>query len=103
MRKEHLHEGPNSPRESRTLFAVRMIGRTQSMPLAIHLGFDRDVGVGLVLSVILLLVSTLLLPAIRCLERNALVRDEGTLRLRGEGIATGGRSRCPRLSHRLVE
>jgi ABC-type sulfate transport system permease component len=44
------------------------------MPLAIYLGFERDVGVALALSVLLLLVSMLLLLAIRSLERNALAR-----------------------------
>jgi molybdate transport system permease protein len=56
------------------LFAGNMAGRTQTMPLAIYLGFERDVGVALALSVLLLLVSTLLLLAIRRLERNALER-----------------------------
>ncbi|MCX6070138.1 MAG: ABC transporter permease subunit [Chloroflexi bacterium] len=56
------------------LFAGNMAGRTQTMPLAIYLGFERDVGVALALSVLLLLVSTLLLLAIRSLERNALER-----------------------------
>jgi molybdate transport system permease protein len=54
------------------LFAGNMAGRTQTMPLAIYLGFERDVGVALALSVLLLLVSTLLLLTIRRLERNVL-------------------------------
>jgi ABC-type sulfate transport system permease component len=51
-----------------------MAGRTQTMSLAIYLGFERDVGVALALSVLLLLVCTLLLLAIRRLECNALER-----------------------------
>jgi len=54
------------------LFAGNMAGRTQTMPLAIYLGFERDIGVALALSVLLLLVSALLLLALRRLERNAL-------------------------------
>jgi molybdate transport system permease protein len=57
------------------LFAGNMAGRTQTMPLAIYLGFERNVGVALALSVLLLLVSGLLLLALRRLERNALERD----------------------------
>jgi len=57
------------------LFAGNMAGRTQTMPLAIYLGFERDVGVALALSVLLLLVSALLLLALRRLERNALDRS----------------------------
>jgi molybdate transport system permease protein len=56
------------------LFAGNMAGRTQTMPLAIYLGFERNVGVALALSVLLLLVSALLLLAIRRLERSALER-----------------------------
>jgi molybdate transport system permease protein len=54
------------------LFAGNLAGRTQTMPLAIYLGFERDVGVALALSVLLLLVSSLLLLALRRLERSAL-------------------------------
>ena len=50
------------------LFAGNMPGRTQTMPLAIYLGFERDVGVALALSVLLLLGSGLLLLALRRLE-----------------------------------
>lgn len=57
------------------LFAGNMAGRTQTMPLAIYLGFERDVGVALALSVLLLLVSALLLLVLRRLERNALERE----------------------------
>ncbi len=75
VRKKHLPEGPNSPRESKTLSAVGIVGCTQTMPLAIYPGFERDVGVALALSVLLLLVSALLLLALRRLERNALVSE----------------------------
>lgn len=51
------------------LFAGNMAGVTQTMPLAIYLGFERDVGVALALSVLLLLVSSVLLVALRRLER----------------------------------
>jgi molybdate transport system permease protein len=50
------------------LFAGNMPGRTQTMPLAIYLGFEREVGVALALSVVLLLVSGILLLALRRLE-----------------------------------
>jgi molybdate transport system permease protein len=50
------------------LFAGNMPGKTQTMPLAIYLGFERDVGVALSLSVVLLFTSSLLLIALRRLE-----------------------------------
>jgi len=50
------------------LFAGNMPGRTQTMPLAIYLGFERDIGVALALSVILMTVSAVLLVALRRLE-----------------------------------
>ena len=53
------------------LFAGNMAGKTQTMPLAIYLGFERDVGVALALSVLLLFVSGILLVALRRLERAA--------------------------------
>ena len=51
------------------LFAGNMAGRTQTMPLAIYLGFERDVGVALALSVLLLFASSVLLLGLRRLER----------------------------------
>ncbi len=51
------------------LFAGNMPGRTQTMPLAIYLGFESNVGVALALSVILLGVSAVLLFALRRFER----------------------------------
>jgi molybdate transport system permease protein len=50
------------------LFAGNMEGVTQTMPLAIYLGFERSLGVALALSVILVLVSFFLLFIIRSLE-----------------------------------
>jgi hypothetical protein len=81
--------------------AGNMAGRTRTMPLAIYLGFERDVGVARALSV--LLVSTLLFLALRRLERSAPVREQRPLHLWGEGIATDIRSRCQRPPHRLLE
>ena len=54
------------------LFAGNMPGRTQTMPLAIYLGLERDLGVALALSVILLGVSGLLLFVLRRFERSSL-------------------------------
>ncbi len=53
------------------LFAGNLVGRTQTMPLAIYLGLERDLGVALVLSALLLVVSLLLLAALRRLENVA--------------------------------
>ena len=50
------------------LFAGNMEGVTQTMPLAIYLGFERSLGVALALSVVLIVVSILLLLIIRSLE-----------------------------------
>jgi molybdate transport system permease protein len=55
------------------LFAGNMPGRTQTMPLAIYLGLERDVGAALALSVILLGVSALLLFALRRFEREPIL------------------------------
>jgi len=51
------------------LFAGNLVGRTQTMPLAIYLGLERDLGVALALSALLLVVSVLLLVALRRLEK----------------------------------
>jgi molybdate transport system permease protein len=53
------------------LFAGNLEGRTQTMPLAIYLGFERGLGVAVALSVLLVLVSVLLLEVVRRLERAA--------------------------------
>jgi len=50
------------------LFAGNLEGRTQTMPLAIYLGFEHSIGIAIVLSVILLLVSVVLLAVLRHLE-----------------------------------
>lgn len=52
------------------LFAGNLMGRTQTMPLAIYVGLESDRGVAVALSLILLLVSALLLALLRTLERN---------------------------------
>jgi molybdate transport system permease protein len=51
------------------LFAGNLEGVTQTMPLAIYLGFERDLGVAIALSVLLVGVSVILLSATRRLER----------------------------------
>lgn len=50
------------------LFAGNLEGKTQTMPLAIYVGFEQGLGIALVLSMILLLVSVVLLTLIRRLE-----------------------------------
>lgn len=52
------------------LFAGNLEGVTQTMPMAIYLGFERNLGVALALSVLLVVVSALLLGLTRTLERN---------------------------------
>jgi molybdate transport system permease protein len=51
------------------LFAGNLEGVTQTMPLAIYLGFESNLGLAVALSVVLILVSVLLLALIRRLER----------------------------------
>ena len=51
------------------LFAGNLEGVTQTMPMAIYLGFERNIGVALSLSVVLITVSTLLLLLTRKLEK----------------------------------
>ncbi len=50
------------------LFAGNLEGKTQTMPLAIYVGFEQGLGIALVLSVILLAVSLVLLAFLRRLE-----------------------------------
>lgn len=50
------------------LFAGNLPGVTQTMPLAIYLGFERNLDVAVILSVELILVSTLLLLVVRKLD-----------------------------------
>jgi len=53
------------------LFAGNLPGRTQTMPLAIFIGFQQDLGVALALAAILLLVSGLVLAVLRKVESEA--------------------------------
>ena len=53
------------------LFAGNLEGKTQTMPLAIYVGFEQGLGIALVLSVILLAVSLILLTLLRRLELNS--------------------------------
>jgi len=51
------------------LFAGNLEGVTQTMPMAIYLGFERNLGVALALSVMLVVVSVSLLALTRRLEK----------------------------------
>lgn len=51
------------------LFAGNLEGVTQTMPLAIYLGFERNLDVAVALSVMLVLVSVLLLAIMRWLDK----------------------------------
>ncbi len=53
------------------LFAGNLEGKTQTMPLAIYVGFEQGLGIALVLSVILLAVSLVLLALVRSLEHHS--------------------------------
>jgi len=50
------------------LFAGNLEGVTQTMPMAIYLGFERNIGIALALSVVLVLVSIFLLMITRRLD-----------------------------------
>ena len=50
------------------LFAGNLEGKTQTMPLAIYIGFEENIHIALVLSVMLLAVSVILLALLRKLE-----------------------------------
>lgn len=50
------------------LFAGNLEGVTQTMPMAIYLGFERSLGVAVALSVMLVIVSIVLLSVMRKLE-----------------------------------
>ena len=56
------------------LFAGNMEGVTQTMPLAIYIGFEQSVNIALALSFILVLVSFLLLLTIRWLDNSKVWR-----------------------------
>lgn len=51
------------------LFAGNLEGVTQTMPMAIYLGFERNLGVALALSVMLIVVSVILLVLTRIVEK----------------------------------
>jgi molybdate transport system permease protein len=51
------------------MFAGNLEGKTQTMPLAIYLGFERGLGVAIALSVMLVVVSIVLLGLMRRLEQ----------------------------------
>jgi molybdate transport system permease protein len=58
------------------LFAGNLEGKTQTMPLAIYLGFERGLGVAVALSVMLVVISIVLLGVMRRLERRSSVITE---------------------------
>jgi molybdate transport system permease protein len=45
-------------------------GVTQTMPMAIYLGFERNLGVAVALSVVLIVVSVILLMVMKKLEKH---------------------------------
>jgi molybdate transport system permease protein len=51
------------------LFAGNLEGVTQTMPMAIYLGFERNLGIALALSVVLVIVSVILLMFTKQLEK----------------------------------
>jgi molybdate transport system permease protein len=55
------------------LFAGNLEGKTQTMPLAIYLGFESSLGIAIALSVMLMVVSIILLGLMRRLERRSTV------------------------------
>jgi len=52
------------------LFAGNLEGVTQTMPMAIYLGFERNLGNALALSVVLIFVSVVLLTITKKLEKH---------------------------------
>ena len=60
------------------MFAGNLEGKTQTMPLAIYLGFERGLGVAVALSVMLVVVSIVLLGVMRRLERRTEVVTHST-------------------------
>jgi molybdate transport system permease protein len=52
------------------LFAGNLEGITQTMPMAIYLGFERNLGVALALSVVLIFASVVLLMITKKLDKN---------------------------------
>jgi len=53
------------------LFAGNLQGKTQTMPLAIYIGFETQLGIAIALSVMLMVVSIVLLGLMRRLERRS--------------------------------
>ena len=53
------------------LFAGNLQGKTQTMPLAIYIGFETQLGIAIALSVMLMVVSVVLLGLMRRLERRS--------------------------------
>ena len=53
------------------IFAGNLPGRTQTMPLAVYLGFENGLDRALVLSTVLIGLSLLVLVAVRLLGRRA--------------------------------
>jgi molybdate transport system permease protein len=51
------------------LFAGNLEGVTQTMPMAIYLGFERRIGIAIALSVLLIAISAILLGITRQLEK----------------------------------
>ncbi|MBK8046037.1 MAG: molybdate ABC transporter permease subunit [Anaerolineales bacterium] len=51
------------------VFAGNMVGRTQTMPLAIFIGFETNLSIALALSVILVAVSVLVLIGLKLVDR----------------------------------
>jgi molybdate transport system permease protein len=49
------------------IFADNLPGRTQTMPLAIYLGFERDLNLALILAAILLVISFGVLALVKSL------------------------------------
>ena len=58
------------------IFAGNFPGRTQTMPLAIYIGFELDLNVALTLSVILIGFSFLVLIAVKWLLQDRVLKDE---------------------------
>jgi molybdate transport system permease protein len=58
------------------LFAGNLEGVTQTMPLAIYLGFERNLDVAVVLSVVLVFVSLALLTVMRKLDSNQAIKSD---------------------------
>jgi molybdate transport system permease protein len=60
------------------IFAGNFPGRTQTMPLAIYLGFELDLDVALTLSVILVSISVLVLALVKWMLREKGIGDRGS-------------------------